>query len=70
VNTLKIIGLALQFINIAVNWARERQLISAGEAIAINEALELTNARVKEALAARLRARNSDPDPSDPYRRD
>lgn len=67
---LKTIGLALQFITLLVNWAREKQLLAAGEAIAIAEALGVANERVKAAQAARLRARNSDPDPNDPYLRD
>lgn len=67
---LQTILLALQALNGLVTWLRERDLIKAGEAKAIAEGLEVSNARVKAALEARRRARDSDPDPDDPYLRD
>jgi hypothetical protein len=67
---LRTILLALQAVNGLVTWLRERQMLEAGEAKAIADGLELSNARIKEALAARRRADSSDPDPDDPYRRD
>lgn len=70
VKYLQAILLALQAINALVTWLRERDLIKAGEAVAIAEGLEISNARVKAALEARRRARDSDPDPHDPYLRD
>jgi cyanate lyase len=67
---LQAILAALQAINALVAWLRERQLITAGEAEAVAEGLKLTNDRIAAALAARRRARDSDPDPHDPYLRD
>ena len=67
---LKLIAALLQALSGLAAFLRDRQLIAAGEAKAIADALEISNARVKDALAARERARNSDPDPDDPYLRD
>lgn len=67
---LNAISLALKLIGTLVSWLRERDLIKAGEAQAIAEGLEISNARVTAAIEARRRARESDPDPDDPYRRD
>jgi cyanate lyase len=67
---LQTVLLALQVIDKVVAWLRERQLIDAGEAKAIAEGLELSNAHIKAAMEARRRANNSDPDPHDPYLRD
>jgi hypothetical protein len=67
---LRAILLALQAVNGLVSWLRERQLLEAGEAIAIAKGLEISNARVKEAMDARRRAHDNDPDPDDPYIRD
>jgi hypothetical protein len=67
---LKLITLSLQALTGLVSFLRERQLLEAGEAKAIAASLEASDARVKEALAARERARGSDPDPDDPYMRD
>ncbi len=67
---LKLIAALLQALNGLVAFFRERKLIEAGEAIAITQALRESDARVKIALEARERARRSDPDPDDPYRRD
>lgn len=67
---LQTILLALQALNALVGWLRERALLNAGEAKAISDALLISNQRVAEALAARRRARDSDPDPHDPYLRD
>lgn len=67
---LKTLLLALQAVTALLAWLRERQLITAGEAEAIAEALELANARVKAAQLARKRSYDGDPDPHDPYLRD
>jgi len=47
-----------------------RQLLAAGEAIAIKTALEETNARVEKARAARRAAAASGMRDDDPYLRD
>jgi hypothetical protein len=67
---LKAVLLVLQAIDKIVAWLRERQLMDAGEAKAVAEGLELSNAHIKAAVEARRRARDSDPDPHDPYLRD
>jgi cyanate lyase len=67
---LNTVLLVLQVIDKVVAWLRERQLMDAGEAKAVAEALELSNVRIKAAQDARRRADNSDPDPDDPYLRD
>ena len=67
---LQAVLLVLQVIDKFVAWLRERQLMDAGEAKAVAEALELSNARIKLALDARRRSNDSDPDPHDPYLRD
>jgi hypothetical protein len=67
---LQIFLLVLQALDKFLTWMRERELINAGEAKAIAAGLEVSNARITQALAARRRANNSDPDPDDPYRRD
>jgi hypothetical protein len=67
---LRTILLALQAVNGLVTWLRERQMLKAGEAIAIAEGLEMSNARVKQAMEARRRAHDGDPDPDDPFLRD
>jgi hypothetical protein len=68
---LRAILLALQGVNGLVSWLRERQLLEAGEAKAIAEGLEISNARIRKAMEARRRANNdNDPDPDDPYIRD
>jgi hypothetical protein len=67
---LKLIGAMLQALSGLVTFLRERQLLDAGEAKAIAASLEASDARVKAALDARRRARDSDPDPDDPYLRD
>ena len=67
---LKTIALALNLIMSLVSFLRERQLISAGEAKAVNEALEIANERIADGRKARERAYHSDPDPDDPYLRD
>lgn len=70
VTWLQIILLTLQGLNALVIWLREQDLIKAGEAKAVAEGLEISNARVKAALDARRRARDSNPGPDDPYARD
>jgi cyanate lyase len=67
---LRVILISLQALSGLVAYLRERNLLAAGEAKAIADALELTNERVKQAQAARMRARDGDPDPHDPYLRD
>ncbi len=67
---LSIIGTVLQGLTSLVGFLQQRQLINAGEAKAIADALTLSNSRVSEAKAARLHARNSLPSDDDPYRRD
>jgi hypothetical protein len=67
---LQIFLLVLQALDKFLGWMRERELINAGEAKAIAAGLEVSNARITQALAARRRANNSDPDPDDTYRRD
>jgi cyanate lyase len=64
---LKLIGIMLQAVTIVVTFLRERELIAAGEAKAILQALEISNDRIREARAARKRVANSEPDPDDPY---
>lgn len=67
---LQTILLALQLIAKLVGWLRERQMLEAGEAKAIAEALEISNDRVAKALAARRAAHSNPPDSKDPYLRD
>lgn len=67
---LNVILISLQALSGLVAFLRERQMLTAGEAQSIAEALALTNERVAAAQTARKRARDSDPDPHDPYLRD
>ncbi|WP_088342459.1 MULTISPECIES: hypothetical protein [Rhodomicrobium] len=67
---LQIIGVALQVTLAFVTMLRERRLLQAGEADAIREALEETNARVEKALAARRAAGAAGMQDDDPYLRD
>jgi hypothetical protein len=66
----KLVGLVLQIALAVTTWLRNRELIAVGRREAVIDAMEAHNARIKEALATRRRARDSDPDPDDPYRRD
>jgi len=54
----------------AAERAREKKQMEAGEAIAIKNALEETNARVEKARAARAAAAAGGMRDDDPYRRD
>ena len=49
---------------------QQKKLLEAGEAIAIKQSLEETNARVEKARAARSRAAASGMSDDDPYLRD
>ena len=70
VTYLKIIAALVKLISVAVQMMRDQRLIDQGEANAIAEALEETNARVEKARAARAAAAASGMRDDDPYIRD
>jgi hypothetical protein len=71
VSWLSVIGLALKLLSLAVTKLREKQLLKAGEALAIAAALRETHARVETALAARRAAAAAGGmQDDDPYLRD
>lgn len=67
---LKIIAALIHLIRVAVDMMRDQRLIQQGEAQAIAEALEETNARVEKARAARAAAAAGGMSDDDPYIRD
>lgn len=60
----------LKLANVIANIVQQKNLLEAGEAIAIKNALEETNARVEKARAARAAAAASGMRDDDPYIRD
>jgi hypothetical protein len=63
-------GLVLKLLLVGAKFLGDRQLLKAGEASAVLEALEIANARIEKARAARRSAGDGGVSGDDPYLRD
>jgi hypothetical protein len=63
-------GLALKLLSAIAKFLSDRQLLKAGEATAVLEGLEIANARIEKARAARRAAALGGVSGDDPYLRD
>lgn len=63
-------GLALKLLLAFAKFLGDRQLLKAGEATAVQEALEIADARIEKARAARRAAAAAGVSDDDPYLRD